>query len=249
MWWLLLLFTAFAQPTEDELTRAKELYANGETLYSEGDYENALVAFEAAYDLAPAPLLNFNMANTLERLGRFKEALDKLSAYRAFAPADERETLERRIRNMERRIEEQPHLEPDPVPNPKPVVVPVPVPVPIPVPVPDPVLEKRPFPVLPVSGYGVGGLGLVVGTVYGSRVLGVRKNLMTTCVDSLCMDSAGTDLQADKSLSMAADIGWILGGVGVAVGTVGLVLGKKKDASVVTNLSAGPGSLSLRGRF
>ena len=68
-----------ADPTDEELGRAKELFANGSALYEEGDYEHALVAFEAAYELSPAPLLLFNMANTLERMGSLEAALEKLN--------------------------------------------------------------------------------------------------------------------------------------------------------------------------
>ena len=54
-----------AQANSDEV-RAKELYRNGERLYEEGLYEDAVVAWERAYELSERPLLLYNIANALE---------------------------------------------------------------------------------------------------------------------------------------------------------------------------------------
>jgi len=105
----ILLVTAFwfATPAwADDLVRAQELYENGARLYDEGLYEEAIAAFEAAYTLSKLPELYYNIANAYERLAKWQEALDALNKYRAFAPTDERETLDRRMRNLERRINE-----------------------------------------------------------------------------------------------------------------------------------------------
>ena len=99
---------ARAQGTPDaNQERAKELYQNGSLLYDEGRYEDAIIAFQEAYRLSEQPKLLYNIAQAQERLGRYQEALDTLSRYRAYAPAEEREALDRRIRNLERRLEEQ----------------------------------------------------------------------------------------------------------------------------------------------
>ncbi|MBT3218232.1 MAG: hypothetical protein HN348_04020, partial [Proteobacteria bacterium] len=121
---LLISAPAIAEPSAAEIERAKELYTNGRALFAEGDYENAMIAFEAAYAIDQQPLLLYNMASALERSGKLKEAVEKLNKYRAFAKTDERDQLERRIRNLEKRIEEQanePGLDPallDPDPDP-----------------------------------------------------------------------------------------------------------------------------------
>lgn len=104
--------TALAQdappPAEDPaMLRAKELYDNGTRLYEEGLYSEAIGAFEEAYRLSNRPLLMFNIANAYERLGKLQEAVDYLNKYRAFAAAEDRESLERRISALDRRLAEQ----------------------------------------------------------------------------------------------------------------------------------------------
>ncbi|TVR02097.1 MAG: hypothetical protein EA398_08685 [Deltaproteobacteria bacterium] len=97
------------QPEEDARNqqRARELFENGAILYEEGQFEESIIAWEEAFRLSSAPLLLFNIANAHERLGDLEQALSYLNRYRAFATSDERETIDRRIRNMERRLEEQ----------------------------------------------------------------------------------------------------------------------------------------------
>lgn len=86
--------------------RARVLYENGAILYEEGRYEDAIDAWKEAYGLSDRPLFLFNIANALERIGRWDEALVYLNKYRAFAEADERTVLERRMRNIEQRLDD-----------------------------------------------------------------------------------------------------------------------------------------------
>jgi tetratricopeptide (TPR) repeat protein len=90
-----------------DVQRGKELFENGATLYDEGNYEAAIAAFEEALRLTGEKSLYYNIANCYERLARWQEAYDALNMYRAYAPADERETLERRIRSVDDRLREQ----------------------------------------------------------------------------------------------------------------------------------------------
>jgi tetratricopeptide (TPR) repeat protein len=73
-------------------------------LYEEGNYQGAILAFQSSFDISHAPALYYNIANCYERLGKLAEARDALNLYRAVAPADERDRLERRIANLEDRI-------------------------------------------------------------------------------------------------------------------------------------------------
>lgn len=88
-------------------TQARELFDQGSASYEEGRYEEAISAFEEAYSLSARPLLLFNIANAQERLGRLVDALDNLRLYLEDAPGDERPVLERRIRQLEQRVEQQ----------------------------------------------------------------------------------------------------------------------------------------------
>lgn len=108
-WFLALVLVsaapALAADAPDE--RAVVFFENGAVLYQEGRYVEAIEAFERSYELSGEPALFFNIANAQERLGEPEKALDALNRYRVFAVPDERKILERRIENLERRVEEQ----------------------------------------------------------------------------------------------------------------------------------------------
>jgi tetratricopeptide (TPR) repeat protein len=97
--------TAAATPLARE--RAVELFENGSKLYEEGAYEAAIVAFRESLRLSAEPALHYNIANALERLGELEAARDELNTYRALAPADEADSLDRRLAAMDRRIQEE----------------------------------------------------------------------------------------------------------------------------------------------
>jgi tetratricopeptide (TPR) repeat protein len=94
-------------PSETE-ERAKLLFGNGRALYSEGNYEAAILAFQEAYALSNRHSLLFNIANAEERLGRLDDALDTLNRFRVYADQEQQEAINRRIYNIERRLRETP---------------------------------------------------------------------------------------------------------------------------------------------
>jgi tetratricopeptide (TPR) repeat protein len=103
-WWAALT-VAVAQ--DDAADRAADLFANGAVLYDEGSYEASILAFQEALALSGRSELHYNIANCLERLGRLEEAYNELNLYRAVAPPEERETLDRRLTSIRTRIENQ----------------------------------------------------------------------------------------------------------------------------------------------
>lgn len=236
---------ALAQSEADE-ARAKELFDNGSILYDEGRYEEAVSAFEAAYALSKKPLLLYNMASALERMGRWDEALEALNGYRAFATADERDTIERRIRSIEERIEERLAEAPEPVAEPEPVV-----PEPEPEPAPEPVAaipestEARGKPVA-VALIGSGSVGLVVGAVFGGMATQARGQWRSLCVDGLCPSEAEPFIRRDNTRSLVADVGWVAG-VGLLGGGVAVALGGKKSGDL--SLVPSAHGLAIRGRL
>ena len=95
---------AFGQEAGAETEeRAKLLFTNGSRLYEEGRYEQAIAAFEEAYDLSSQPVLLYNIANAWERLGDVPHALEALDRYRLYAPAEEQDVLLARAQALERR--------------------------------------------------------------------------------------------------------------------------------------------------
>lgn len=123
--WLTWVVCAYAVDPAD-VEKAKVIFENGSQLYEEGNYDGAILAFQEVFRLTESPVLHYNLANCYERLGELQQAVDQLNLYRAVAGQDEVETLDRRLVNLERRLEEAAA-----VPAPPPVPVPVPAPVPV----------------------------------------------------------------------------------------------------------------------
>jgi tetratricopeptide (TPR) repeat protein len=65
---------------------ARRLYDVGATAYKEGRYEEALDAFERAYEKKPLPEFKYNQGAALEKLGRPYAAADRYSQYAAEKP-------------------------------------------------------------------------------------------------------------------------------------------------------------------
>ena len=218
---MLLLTVALAQSDPDD-TRARELYQNGAMLYEEGEYEQAIAAWEAAYDLSEEPLLYYNIANAYERLGLYDEAIDALARYRAFAPSEEREALDRRLRNLEKRRDDQASSSP-----------------------------AEPLPRLPSSDrnlgaaslVGVGVVGLGTGAAMGLRSRSASNELSLVCVDGLCPTDSVDTLQTQRRSAVAADIGFVVGAV--ALGT-GATLWLIDDTAY---LAPAPGGITLGASF
>jgi len=235
---------------DDSDTRARELFENGARLYDEGLYEDAIAAWKMAHDLSEKPLLLFNIANALERIGKYQEALDHLNRYRALAPSSERETLERRMRNIERRIEEEKANAPDPIQA-----------------------ASKPVEVTSTSksttssggphpaGIGLvigGAVGLGLGGVFGGLALRERASATALCVqvadgDPLCPSTAKVHLDADRNYSLGGDIAFIAGGAALGAGIIVLIVDATSAESTAVRLtpSFGPHGAALRfeGRF
>lgn len=231
-------------PPEND-ARARELFGNGRILFEEGRYEDAIAAWEEGYRLSPRPLFLYNIGNAWERLGKLEQALEYLHRYRAFAPAEERTTLERRIRSLETRIAEQPDPEvvpdpeaPDPEP-PDPEVVPDPEPPP-----PPPKVGTESIVLL-----GVGGAAIAAGTTLGILSLSSGSKAKEQCVEAgggyLCGEPAQPFVKRQRSQAAAADVSFAVGAACLIGGTLTLLL----DAPVTPMPLPGGGGLVVGGRF
>jgi iron complex outermembrane receptor protein len=228
---IVLCALAFGQePAAADDARARELYQNGAVLYEEGRYEDAIAAWEEAYRLSGRAALLYNMANAYERAGRWKEAMDSLQRYRAYASADERETLDRRIRNIDRRLEEQRSASSSSTTT-------------------QPTTQARRGEGSPWLGpvpIALGATGVVafgVGTVLGLRAEAARSEAAGVCVGTVCPDSAATSLASDRGNALGADISFGVGVAAIGIGITYVLL--TQDAQ----LSVGPGTVLLHGTF
>jgi tetratricopeptide (TPR) repeat protein len=235
--------TAWAEPGDqaEKDERARELFQNGRALYDEGQYEAAIEAWTVAYELSPKPLLLFNLTSAHERLGHLEIALETLNKYRVYAAADERNTLESRIRNLEKRIKDAAENAPPPTD---------------PDPIPDPVPEPEPSDggdVLGLAVIGIGGAGLITGTIFALSASNARSQLGDECAETdaltLCRPAADDLMRKDKSSSLGADVGFIVGAVGVGLGTVLVLGGDKSSADVWAEPLPGGARAGVSGRF
>jgi hypothetical protein len=136
-----------------------------------------------------------------------------------------------------------------------------------PVAAPPPPVQEAPPPAEESSGsglrtgayaaFGVGVVGLGLGTVFGLQANGKYSDANAMCPDFPCQL---TQAQADKRQGLADDgdkaktislVGFIVGGVGVATGVTLFVLssGKNEHAAVTVSPVLGFGSAALRGSF
>lgn len=82
--------------------------ANGKSAFRKGDYEGAIAAFKAAYDIKPTSGALFNIAKSYERMGRFEEAVEYLQQYLDVDPnATDRANIEENIRRLKRSIRDR----------------------------------------------------------------------------------------------------------------------------------------------
>jgi hypothetical protein len=68
--------------------RAAELKEAGDKAMDSLHYGDALEAYQSAYELSPTPALLYNLGRVFQALNRHPEALAKIEAFKASAPAD-----------------------------------------------------------------------------------------------------------------------------------------------------------------
>jgi tetratricopeptide (TPR) repeat protein len=87
---------------------ARRHFDSGVAYLEESDYDNALKAFQKAYELSKRPEILLNIATVHERQGALPSAVAALKGYVEAAPQGEHvETVNLRIQNLEKRIQEQ----------------------------------------------------------------------------------------------------------------------------------------------
>jgi len=102
---------------------------------------------------------------------------------------------------------------------------------------------------------GVGVAGFVTFAVAGSMSNSTFDKLKENCGNSPCPPAFAGDVDKGKTQQTVANVGLIIGAVGVAAGATLFVLSLRKkpaadaDAAPPTALMIGPGSLGVRGSF
>lgn len=132
-------------------------------------------------------------------------------------------------------------------------------------PTPAPVVDTAPVvdaaPVAPSSttsplvyvGFGVAGVGIVVGGITGALAMSSASSLKTSCTDGRCPPAAHDDVDAYQRWGTISTISFIAAGAGAAVGIYGWlsspVSGPRKEAHAHVTPWIGIGSAGLAGAF
>ncbi len=100
-------------------------------------------------------------------------------------------------------------------------------------------------------GLGVGGAGLVFGTVTGIIAVSKKSSLEDDgCVDGACYADQTDDVDSYNSMRTLSTVGFVIGGVGAAAGAVLLLTAPEQDESGPTVQAwLGAGSAGVKGSF
>jgi hypothetical protein len=237
---------AFAQAPKGERTPneplAKELFAKGDAAYAEGRYEEALSDFQEAYALSSRPQLLFNISNALERLGRNAEAVEALERYLASNKVKERETVQKRVANLKKRVEEQ-KREQERIARegeerwnreveerkrlqgetPPPVAMALPEQPNQPSAAPSTGRTSGLSRTVPITLIAVGSAALVTGGIFGALTLSARGDVSNGCkhnpAGTFCSGESGAAIDRERTLGVVTDVaigsGVVLAGVGL----------------------------------
>ena len=235
--------------------RAREFFISGKSLYQEGRYRDALVAFETAYRKSSRPAILRSIAYCHEKLGEFDSALAVLRRYRGLADEDKIEGIDQAIRRIESQMIA--FLEADLKKSEAEAYEPPPETSPVyesePPPRPEPVYEERPrwrVGAGPIVLYSFAGVGAVVGGIFAVQAGRARTETAALCSQGdaiFCRDTAAKSINQDWLYSLIADTGFGVAGAGAVAGTIWMV---HENASP-TNVQVGVGlnGVQLKGRF
>lgn len=124
--------TARAEPDDQARAEARAHYRAGEVFHKAGRYDQAVAEYEAAYALAPLPILLYNIGQANRLRGEKEKAVE---AYRRYLAADPDGKTAPDARRFMKALEEEIASAPRPAPPPAP---PPPPPEPVPRPEPGP---------------------------------------------------------------------------------------------------------------
>jgi len=153
-----------------------------------------------------------------------------------------------------------PPEKPEAVP-PKPPLPPPAKPKPAPTPPPPPAGQGEPPPdtaaegeisPLVYAGFGVAGLGLIIGSITGGISLDQQSTLKEECPDDICPPEKEDEVNTALAIGHVSTASFVIAGVGAAVGVVGLFIGGGDAAETETAALqplVGPGYLGLTGKF
>ena len=231
---------AEAQPTDGGDHRAKEWFINGQVLYQEGRYRDALVAFEAAYRMSSRPNVLRSIAYCYENLGEIGNAIDVLYRYRGLAEEFKVVEIDRHIQRLETRLEKErspppPFVDQADTPPPARQIAP---------------RQARRVRKGQIVLYSLAGAGLITGGIFALQASSARQSAAELCSTDdavFCPRAAAEHINDDRLYSTVADASFGFGGAAALGATLWLLIDNSRSTQVsVVPMGQGVG---LVGRF
>lgn len=222
---------AWGQESADELARRH--FDSGVAYLQESDYDNALKAFQKAYDLSKRPEILLNIATVHERTANLDAALAALNKYLELEPDGEHvDTVKLRIANLEKRkAAEQPAGPDKPPPGPPSETGAPETPPPV---TPPPTADREKPNRLPAYI----ALGVGAAAAGGAVVTGIIAKKEYDDANDSCGPSC-SDSQLSTGRSMAV-VSTVLTGVAVVGAGLGVTLWLTADHKEPAQASAAP---------
>lgn len=245
---------SFAQPkkpparVDPRTVEAKKLFDDGAAAYAKGSYDEAIRAWEKAFELSQKPLIYESIANAWERLGDARKARDNLTKWRDSAPPEERDLLDARIKNLDARVQREDdavrQTAADQAARERASTATAAA------------NSSRPW--LPGAVLIGAGGALVIGGVVLDVVASSKRPPASSCKatggQTFCLTSAKDAIGSSNKLALAGDVVWIAGAAAAAAGAVLIILKRpppQKDAAPPATAYLAPtaGGLVLGGTF
>lgn len=247
----LLVPAAHAQQKPD--SKASEEYAaQGYEAYNKGDFAAAVGFYQKAYQAAPSGTILFNIAKIYDqKLGELDLAADFYRRYLR-APDAEAELVRRANERLAaiRALKDAQSAPPAASAAPPPASTSPPAHSPPA----EPAATRVRYSTSAIVLAGAGGVGLVVGSVFGFRALSKKSDADKHCSGSECTSQAGVDaLDSARSAATVSTVGFLVGGALAATGLILYLTSPRDQATTGLYLSpaASPGAanLNLGGRW
>lgn len=231
--------------TDPRMAEAKKLFDEGAAAYAQGNYEDAIRAWEKSFELSEKPLIFESIANAWERLGDARKARDNLAKWRAAAPAEERSLLDARIKNLDARVQREEDAERKAAEEKarreaqqKAAEA-----------------EKHRRPWLPWVILAGSGGALAVAGVAVDVVAKTKRPPSGDCADvngkTFCKSTAADAVKSSNTLAIVGDALWITGAAAAAAGVTLIFVLKPKDQTPATTgyITPAAGGFVMGARF
>lgn len=266
--------TAFPVRAQTDDERARTHFQAGSSYYDQARYEDAAHEFQQAFDLSGRPEMLLNLSLTYERSLRYDQAIEAAERYLELAPAAEnRKTVEDRIRNLQQLKLRFEQGGPAPLPPPgtpgapedptapsavqpgaeteRPTAAPAPT---------SPETQPGPNAATASSGagasnrftipaivlMGTGGAALVASLVTGLVAHADYKSLGRQCTPAGdCPPSAEDELDEGKTLSVLSTVLTIVGIAAAGTGGALLIIGANEAGEAGAPRGPTPGQVSF----